>query len=153
MLSILFQKLALLISVFTSSALSPLASVHNRHSLHTAAAVRSWLGSVCNLQLSWLDLPLPTSTIAAPTTAAPTTLAPTTTAAAPTVDAGPVDIYVGPEGTEVARQKARDMPVNGSLGPADGGIDPPEITDDLVEATEDVLELIFGRPEIPGETP
>lgn len=64
MLSILFQKLALLISVFTPSALSPLASVHNRHSLHTAAAVRSWLGSVCNLQLSWLDLPLPTSTIA-----------------------------------------------------------------------------------------
>ena len=99
------------------------------------------------------DFELPASTIAAPTTAAPTTVAPTTTAAAPTVDAGPVDVYVGPEGTEVARQKARDMPVNGTLGPADGGVDPPEIVDDLAEATEDVLELIFGRPEIPGETP
>ena len=49
------------ILVFTRSALS---SVHNRHSLHTTAAVRSWLGSVCDLQLSWLDLPLPSSTIA-----------------------------------------------------------------------------------------
>lgn len=103
---------------------------------------------------------------AAPTTAvtepaAPTTIAvvdepvPTTATPAPTVapaiDAGPIDVYIGPEGTEVARQKAEAMPVGGSLGPATGGIDPPQIDDDLVEVVEDVLQLVFGRPPAPIE--
>lgn len=101
----------------------------------------------------------PAAPESAPTTAAPTTVAPvatTTTAAAPTttatppaIEAGPVDIYFGPEGTEVARTKAEEMPLNGSLGDTTGGIDPVEIVDDVGTAVEDLVSLVLGRMETP----
>lgn len=100
--------------------------------------------------------PEPTPTTAAPTTAAPTTTPPTTAAPTtttttppPAIDAGPVDIYVGPEGTEVARAKAEEMPLNGTLGETTGGIDPAKITDDVSTAVEDLVSLVFGRMETP----
>lgn len=101
--------------------------------------------------------PEPTTTTAAapttavPVTAAPTTVAPTTTTTTPppAVDAGPVDIYLGPEGTEVARAKAESMPLNGMLGETTGGIDPAGITEDVETVVEDLVALVFGRLETP----
>lgn len=87
----------------------------------------------------------------APEPAVPSTVPPTTAAVEPAIDAGPVDVYVGPEGTEAARQKAREMPVSGTFGPADAGIDPPKITAGVAEAAADVLELVFGRPPAASE--
>ena len=101
--------------------------------------------------------PAPTTSSVAPTTAAPTTAAPVTTAVpttstttvAPAIDAGPVDLYLGPEGTEAARTKAEAMPLNGTVGETTGGIDPGEITEDVSTAVEDLVALVLGRMETP----
>ncbi|WP_436796223.1 sigma-70 family RNA polymerase sigma factor [Actinospongicola halichondriae] len=116
--------------------------------IETAAAPSTTVAEAPASTTTVLPVPAPVTSLVVDEPA--TTVAPTSTAA-PTVDAGPVDIYVGPEGTEVARQKAESMPVSGSLGPATGGINPPEIDDDLAEIAEGIFQLVFGRPSEPIE--
>ncbi len=95
---------------------------------------------------STVPTPVSTSDATMPRPSPTTSVTSAPAPVAPAFNAGPVGVYVGPEGTEAAAQKARDMPINGSLGPAVGGIDPPSISEGLTDAVDDVVELLLGRP-------
>ncbi len=55
------------------------------------------------------------------------------TPTAPSASAGPVDVFVGPDGTDQARENAEQMPVGASTAPADAGFDPPVTADDATQ--------------------
>lgn len=70
-----------------------------------------------------------------------------TSVAPPSVEAGPVDVFVGPEGTERARDEARQMPVVGDAGPATAGADPPLTVEDLAEFLDGATDFLFTSPD------
>ncbi len=57
---------------------------------------------------------------------------------APSVDAGPVDVYLGPEGADQAGDMGADMPVGDEVGPAVVGTDPSAII-------RDAVDIVFGE--------
>lgn len=62
----------------------------------------------------------------------------------PAIEAGPVDVFVGPEGTDRARDEAADMPLGGEVGPAAGGVDPPLTAEDVGAFLRGALEAVLG---------
>ncbi len=125
------------------------------------------------------DTPTEVETASAPVETTETTTAPTTTArsvpvviddfvvppgipvptpvpsstapsVAPTVEAGPVDVFLGPEGAEAARTEAEQMPLHGDAGPAFAGVDPAGVSDDVSDLVEDVLGIVLGRAAVEG---
>jgi RNA polymerase sigma-70 factor (ECF subfamily) len=67
------------------------------------------------------------------TTAPPAVVEPSSPSrVAPSVDAGPVDVWLGPEGADQAGDMGADMPAGGQLGPAVIGTDPVAIIHDAV---------------------
>jgi len=85
--------------------------------------------------------PQPTSTGGTPTQPA-----------APDVAAGPVDVFVGPEGTARARSEAQEMPVRSDLGPAIAALDPAPLGESMRYAIQHLLtDPSFDR--LPGGAP
>jgi len=73
--------------------------------------------------------------------------------AAPAVDAGPVDVFVGPEGTERAREESAGMPVSEELGPAFAGLDPRPALRDVGESLGLALQDPRSLDQLLGGTP
>ncbi len=73
-------------------------------------------------------------------------------ATAPTVDAGPVDVFVGPEGAARARDGAEDMGVAGSVGPAFAGAEPSRLAD-VAGTVEDAARTLLTPPERTDDAP
>ena len=103
----------------------------------------------------------PTTTIAEPQAVASTLPAPSAlvlevpavaldgqdpAAPAPVLDAGPVDVFVGPEGTDRARDEAESMPLGGTLGPAAAGIDLDDAAGELRAFVESTLGFLLAPP-------
>ena len=82
----------------------------------------------------------PISRPASPSPPAPPAATPTEPAAA----AGPVDVFTGPDGTDQAETAAQQMPLNRTLGPATGGVDPPVAIDDTAAFLQDAVQLFLG---------
>lgn len=73
--------------------------------------------------------------------------------APPALAAGPVDVFVGPEGTVRAREESARMPVAEEVGPAFAGLDPrPALRDTahslgfVLEDPRNVVPLLGGTP-------
>jgi RNA polymerase sigma-70 factor (ECF subfamily) len=81
----------------------------------------------------------------------------------PTTGAGPVDVFIGPDGTDRARDEAEKMPLGGALGPTTGGADDEVAgedtaafvretaayliengTDDDTDAERELIEMLLG---------
>ena len=73
-------------------------------------------------------------------------------APAPTVDAGPVDVFVGPEGAARARDGAEDMGVTGSVGPAFAGAEPDRLAD-VAETVREAARTVLTPPERTDDGP
>ena len=93
------------------------------------------------LDLVYPSLPTPA---AAATPAPPTSAAP---AAPPAATAGPVDVFVGPEGTDRARDEAVSMPLGGEVGPTAGGADGGVAVDDAAAFVSDIADLLVGSAD------
>lgn len=72
---------------------------------------------------------------------------PSSTTVPPTVDAGPVDVFVGPEGTEQARTAAEAMPLHPAVGPATGGADASATAEDLHTFVAGAVAVVFGTAD------
>jgi RNA polymerase sigma-70 factor (ECF subfamily) len=70
----------------------------------------------------------------------------------PDVDAGPVDVFVGPEGATRARDEAEEMPVSGELGPAFAGADPLPVAR-IVEGIDETTRILLDGPDQAGDDP
>jgi RNA polymerase sigma-70 factor, ECF subfamily len=79
-------------------------------------------------------------------TGVPAVTSTTAPAAAPTVTAGPVDVFVGPEGTERAVDEAEQMPVRSDLGDAFAGMDPFPTIERVGTEVVRSLPIIGGNP-------
>lgn len=64
--------------------------------------------------------------------------------AAPTASAGPVDVFVGPEGVGRAADEADDMPVRSDLGPAFAGLEPRPTLATVGDGLARTLDPLFG---------
>ncbi len=67
-------------------------------------------------------------------------------APAPTASAGPVDVFVGPDGTDRARDEAERMPLGGSVGPTTGGADADVVGEDAADFLSGVFDFLGGTP-------
>ena len=86
----------------------------------------------------------------APTPRAPEPAAPER-APDPAVSAGPVDVFVGPEGAARARDEAREMPLQSDLGPAIAGLDPTPVGAWIGEALDHLgADRSSSRPLLGG---
>ncbi len=82
------------------------------------------------------------TTPAPPAAPAPTPAAPATVA--PTAAAGPVDVFVGPDGVDQAADEAGTMPVRSDLGHAFAGLDPSPALSTVAEGIARSLDPLFG---------
>src|SRR5690606_29834258 len=64
--------------------------------------------------------------------------------AAPAVDAGPVDVYLGPEGVDRAADEAEEMPLRSDLGHAFAGLDPRPALASLGDQLTRTLDPLLG---------
>jgi len=73
----------------------------------------------------------------------------------PAVDAGPVDVFLGPDGVDRAADESRDMPVRSDLGPAFAGLDPGPVLAQIGDGLADALDPSTDSPLAPllGGTP
>ena len=62
--------------------------------------------------------------------------------AEPQVDAGPVDVFIGPDGTDRARDEAEKMPLGGALGPTTGGADDEVAAEDAAAFVQKTAEYL-----------
>lgn len=74
---------------------------------------------------------------------------PPTSAPAPAVSAGSVDVFVGPEATDHARDEAARMPLGGSAGPTTGGADHHVISEDADAFVSEAVTFLIGSAEDP----
>ena len=84
-----------------------------------------------------------------PAAPAPTLEAPSTSTSqpSPSIDAGPVDVYIGPEGTDAAAGKARRMPTSVDVGENVAGVDLEKGGRDVVGFVTDTAGAVLGRPD------
>jgi RNA polymerase sigma-70 factor (ECF subfamily) len=66
------------------------------------------------------------------------------TPAAPAVEAGPVDVFVGPEGVDRAADAAEEMPLRSDLGHAFAGLDPRPALGTVGEGLTRTLDPLLG---------
>ena len=80
---------------------------------------------------------------AAPVSSTTTDPAPTTSApATPAAAAGPVDVFVGPDGTDAAREEAARMPRHHELGPTAGGADDDVAAEDVGTFADKAVDYV-----------
>ena len=78
------------------------------------------------------------------TTAPSSALAPPPAPAPPAVDAGPVDVFVGPEGVDRAADAAEEMPLRSDLGQAFAGLDPRPALGTVGDGLAQALDPLLG---------
>ena len=65
------------------------------------------------------------------------------TAGDPSAGAGPVDVFIGPDGTDRAREEAEKMPLGGALGPTTGGADDDVAAEDTATFVQQTTEYLL----------